>query len=183
MAGEIIIKKLEAAEIDRVSSFSMEADEDRPLQNFIRRRARKSAEASLTQTYVAKVKDERQVLAYISIMCAEVRLENAYELPDKLGANVYAYQPAVRIARLACCDKHKGTGLGRQLVETVIGLVLISIAPHAGCRFLIVDAKRKSVAFYRRLGFRLLQTPENRASENPVMFLDLRSVVEEEEEA
>ncbi len=159
----------------------MAAEEDRPLQNFLRRKARKSAGANLTQTYVAKVKDGPHVIAYISIMCAEVRLEDAYELPDKADANAYAYQPAVRIARLACCDKHKGAGLGRRLVETVIGIVLLSIVPHAGCRFLILDAKRKSVAFYQRMGFRLLDTSENRKSENPIMFLDLRDVMEEVE--
>src|SRR3954467_8780657 len=100
MAHEnIIIKKLETAGLDQVSRFRMELDEDKPLEIFIRRDARKSAAANLTQTYVAKVEGDRKVIGYISIMCAEVALEKTYEIADKVGADRYEYQPAVRISR------------------------------------------------------------------------------------
>lgn len=174
--AEIIIKKLEAADIDRVSCFSMSADEDKPLQLFIRRKAFKSSQARLTQTYVAKLKDTPEVVGYISLMCAEVRLEDGYQIEDKAEANRYPYQPAIRIARLACCDEHRGKKIGKQLVEMAIGLVLLTIVPHAGCRFIILDAKRKSVTFYQERGFRLLDTVGNRAAENPIMFMDLRGM-------
>ena len=179
MADEIIIKKLEAANLDQVSRFRMESDEDKPLQVFIRRDARKSASANLTQTYVAKVEGDRKVIGYISIMCAEVALEKTYELADKVGADRYDFQPAVRIARLAMMDEYRGKQIGRQLVETAIGVVLVSIVPVAGCRFMILDAKPKSIAFYRRMGFRLLDTPENLKKPTPLMFMDLRNLIDE----
>lgn len=175
----IIIKKLEATDVDQVSKFSMELEEDRPLQVFIRRDARKSALANLTQTYVAKVEGERKVIGYISIMCAEVALEKTYNIPDKVGADRYDYQPAVRIARLAMCKEYKGKGIGPQLVETALGVILLSIVPHAGCRFVILDAKSKSIAFYKKLGFRLLDTEANKAAPTPLMFLDLRNLIDE----
>jgi len=174
---EIIIKKLEAADIDQVSRFTMSDEEDKPLEQFIRRKARTSGSAQLTQTYVAKAADTKHVVAYISLMCAEVRLEGAYSLEDKTDANRYEYQPAIRIARLACCDEFRGKKVGKTLVEAAIGLVLLNIVPHAGCRFIILDAKRKSVSFYEGRGFRLLDTPENRKAKTPLMFLDLRSLV------
>lgn len=105
MADEnIIIKKLETADQDQVSRFRMANEDDKPLQIFIRRDARKSAAANLTQTYVAKIEGSRLVIGYVSIMCAEVALEKSYSIADKIGADRYEFQPAVRISRLAMID-------------------------------------------------------------------------------
>lgn len=174
----IIIKKLEAANLDQVSRFRMD-DDDKPLQIFIRRDARKSAKANLTQTYVAKVEGQPLVIGYVSIMCAEVALEKTYEIADKVGADRYDYQPGIRISRLAVLPNYRGRQLGRQLVETAIGVVLLSIVPYAGCRFLILDAKSKSKPFYKKVGFRLLDTPENLKKPTPLMFLDLRKLIDD----
>ena len=56
--GGIIIKKLEAANLDQVSRFRMDHEDDKPLEIFIRSNALKSARANLTQTYVAKRDDD-----------------------------------------------------------------------------------------------------------------------------
>jgi GNAT superfamily N-acetyltransferase len=116
-------------------------------------------------------------------MCAEVALQSTYQIADKAGAERWEYQPAIRIARLACCDGHRDKKIGRQLVETAIGIVLLSIVPNAGCRFLILDAKPTSIGFYRHMGFRLLDTPQNKASATPVMFMDLRDLIDAAEAA
>ncbi|MBL8652057.1 MAG: GNAT family N-acetyltransferase [Sphingopyxis sp.] len=179
MASEnIIIKKLETADLDQVSRFRMANEEDKPLQIFIRKDARKSAVANLTQTYVAKIEGDRHVIGYVSIMCAEVALEKTYPIADKVGADRYDYQPAVRISRLAMSQGYAGKKIGRQLVETAIGIVLLSIVPHAGCRFMILDAKPKSIPFYKKIGFRLLDTEGNLEKPTPLMFLDLRNLID-----
>lgn len=156
----------------------MQHEEDRPLQIFIRRDARKSAQANLTQTYVAKEEGEKKIRGYISLMCAEVALEKTYDIPDKVGADRYEYHPAVRIARLAVETAHLGQKLGRQLVETAIGIVLLSVVPAVGCRFIILDAKPKSIDFYKHMGFRLLETEANLANVTPLMFMDLRNLID-----
>lgn len=176
-----IIKKLEEVEIDQVSKFRMELEEDKPLEVFIRRDAKKSAAANLTQTYVAKVEGDRKVVGYVSIMCAEIQLEKSYSITDKVGADKYDYQPAVRIARLAVCKEYKRKGAGKSLVEMALGLILVAIAPSVGCRFVILDAKSKSIPFYKKRGFRLLNTPENLQKETPLMFLDLKNLDSEAE--
>lgn len=177
----VIIKKLEAANLDQVSRFRMCDPEHKALEIFIRSDARKSAAANLTQTYVAKVKGDKRVIGYISLMCAEVALEKTYPITDKVGADRYDYQPAVRIARFAVCDGHRGKGLiGPQLLEMAIGVVLVSIVPVAGCRFMILDAKPGSISFYKRNGFRLLDTEKNLAEPTPLMFLDLRNLIDAE---
>ncbi len=52
--------------------------------------------------------------------------------------------------------------------------------PTAGCRFVILDAKSKSISFYQKIGFRLLDTEANKTKEMPLMFLDLRSLIDKE---
>jgi predicted N-acetyltransferase YhbS len=170
------IKKLEGPGVDQVSRFKMADEEDAALVRFIRRDAGKSAKANLTQTYVAKIDDDPKVIGYISIMCAEVALAKTYQISDKIGADNYEFQPAVRIARLAIADSHQKNGLGAQLVELAIGITLDAIQPYAGCRFIILDAKRKSIRFYEKLGFRLLETDENKAKPAPLMFIDLQGL-------
>jgi GNAT superfamily N-acetyltransferase len=125
-----------------------------------------------------KLKGSGMSLGYVSIMCAEVALEKTYPIADKVGADRYDYQPAVRISRLAMSEGYAGRSIGRQLVETAIGIVLISIIPNAGCRFMILDAKPKSVPFYKKMGFRLLDTKENLEKTTPLMFMDLRNLID-----
>lgn len=180
MADTLELKRLEPAEVDQVSKFRMELDEDKPLEVFIRRYALKSSNANLTQTYVAKIEGDKRVIGYISMMCAEVKLEKSYSIADKDGADKYEFQPAVRIARLAVSGIHKRKGIGQQLVELAIGVVLEAIVPTAGCRFVILDAKSKSISFYQKIGFRLLDTAANRAKEMPLMFLDLRDLIDQD---
>ncbi len=176
MSGAIIVKTLEASETDQVSKFRLPDAVDSPLVRFIRRDALKSSKANLTQTYVAKRNDDPKVMAYISVMCAEVAFEQTYSITDKVGADRYEYQPAIRVARLAVDEGAQNIGLGRALVRFVIGIAQQSIQPLVGCRFVILDAKPASVTFYERLGFRLLDTKANRAKDTPLMFLDLQEL-------
>lgn len=176
MSAGIIIKRLELPHVDQVSKFRLLNAEDQPLQRFIRRDAHKSANAMLTQTYVAKRENDARVCGYVTLMCAEVALEEAYSIQDKVGADRYRFQPAVRIARLGVDQTCQRSGIGRLLVETAIGVVQTFIQPNVGCRFVVLDAKSKSVSFYESLGFRLLDTPRNRSEPTPVMFLDLQNL-------
>lgn len=160
---------------DHKSPFSLTAGDDLPLKIFYRRDAQKSGKAWITKSYVAEADcpDFQGVAGYVSLMCAEVALEGAYSIPEKDGANRYPSQPAVRIARLAVCDEAQGQRVGRTLVEFSIGLTVSKIAPLFGCRFMIVNSKQKSIGFYKRVGFKMLETARNEASPHPVMFLDL----------
>jgi predicted N-acetyltransferase YhbS len=176
MGGEIVVKLLEEPSVDQVSRFRVDGEESRSLVRFIRRDAFKSAKANLTQTYVLKRGGDKCVIAYASIMCAEVALEQSYAIADKVGADRYDFQPAIRIARLAVDEEYRGIGLGRLLVRFIISVVQESIQPITGCRFVVLDAKPGSVAFYESLGFRLLDTQQNRAKNTPLMFLDLQDL-------
>lgn len=170
------MKKLEAANIDQVSRFELADESDRPLTNFLKRTALKSSKANLTQTYVIKHSEQCHVIAFMTLMCAEIALEQAYQIEDKVGADRYEFQPAIRIARLAVAHTAQRSGYGKNLVDLAISIALDQIQPIAGCRFLILDAKQKSVGFYETLGFRMLDTLENRQANTPLMFMDLQNL-------
>jgi GNAT superfamily N-acetyltransferase len=172
----IIIEQLGTAGSHTVSRFSMSKVEDEALRIFIRKHARPSSHAGITKTYIAREEDDKRVVGYVSIMCAEVKLEKTYEIEDKIAANRYEYQPAVRISRLAVEDDSQGKHIGKCLVETALGIILELIEPHVGCRFVILDAKKKSVSFYTDRGFTILDTPENKKSLTPLMWMDIRKL-------
>ncbi len=70
-------------------------------------------------------------------------------------------------------DRYRTHGLGRKLVNLAQGIAQEEVAPTAGCRFVVVDSKQESVAFYERCGFTLLDTAGNRARPESILYLDL----------
>lgn len=165
--GQIIIAKLDATGRDSVGRFRLDDDAHFDLKNFIRNNARRSAENLSTQTYVAKRVSDNRVIGFVSLMCAEVRLDQA------ITGSRRELQPALRVAQLAIEDDSRGQYVGRDLLRWSMGVAL-DIQPRAGCRFLILDAKQGSISFYAHHGFRLIDTEENLGRPQPTMFLDMK---------
>lgn len=141
-----------------------------PLKTFVRVHAQTYSDQLLARTYV--LAERERVVAYVTMVCGEIASER--EMADLEGADYkYDHYPAVKIARLAVTKKLQDKKLGRLLVEFCLGRSL-EISAIAGCRFVVVDAKRASVPFYEKVGFRLLDTKENRARGEPLMFFDLK---------
>lgn len=142
-----------------------------PLKTFLRKSARRYHKECLAKTYVFATKPpQERIVAYISLNCSVVEVDGGQpEIED------YAYQdlPAVKIGRLAVDRRNQKNNLGRDLVAMAIALARSEIMPRVGCRFLVVDSKKDSIGFYKKCGFRLLDTENNTKRENPVMFLDL----------
>ena len=107
-------------------------------------------------------------------MSAEISLLGSYNIPNKPRADRYPSQPAVRIARLAVADDCQGCGIGSDLVALAVSISLDQLVPFVGCRFIVVNAKQKSIDFYTRRGFTLLDTDANKSTPAPIMWLDLK---------
>ena len=162
---------------DCKSPFLMEADEDLPLKIYFKRDAERAASSFITKTYVAVPEDDedKRILGYISLMNAEVQIRGIHKIPDKPRANHYEFQPAVRIARLAVADDMQGQGIGQDLMSLGLTICLDRIVPLVGCRFAVVNAKQKSMNFYReKFQFEMLDTEGNRSASAPIMWLDLK---------
>lgn len=143
-----------------------------PLKTFLRKEAKKLHQENLARTFVLVRKGESRVWAYVTTLCTHVAVQQ-FDEPGPVDGFRYKDYPAVKLARLAVDAELQGQGLGGQLVDFVIGLVAQHVMPHTGCRFLVVDSKPNSVAFYERKGFVKLGQVADGAHAFTAMFIDL----------
>lgn len=147
-----------------------------PLKSFAKQKALKYEQANLSRTYVIEDKGEKRIAAYITLVCSEIKSAPANDVGAELDFR-YPHFPAVKIARLLVDERYRGgeprRGFGKTLVDFALGIAQNDICPAVGCRFVVVDSKSESVKFYEKCGFTLLDTTENKAAAEKVMFVDL----------
>ncbi|WP_313314982.1 hypothetical protein [Stutzerimonas nitrititolerans] len=177
---DYLIEKLDHGH--QLSRFSLgDEPELRPLKSFLQRQALNYQNANVAVTYVAVLKPtdeapQRKVIGYVTLTCSEVELGESYYLDDCEHANRFSSMPAMKVARLARHVGYKGHRIGETLMDFAIALAADQIGQSVGCRFLVTDAKRRSVKFYEGLGFTTLATDDNQERPEPVMFLDLNKI-------
>lgn len=155
-----------------------------PLKTFLVNQACDFHSGNIAKTYVAvklktsangeKTEDiNLSVLGYITLTCSEIDIRNGYTIDDCTHANSYESLPAIKIARLAVDSRYRSKGIGNNLVSLALGIANDQIAPSIGCRFVVTDAKKEAVSFYKRVGFTILETEDNKNADTPVMFVDI----------
>jgi GNAT superfamily N-acetyltransferase len=172
-----VIRSIQEGDI--VKKFEIERVND-GLRAFLKKTAHQFHSSNIAKTYVAVEADgdggPKRIRSYISILLSEIRKDyaRADDCPEAARYNF----PAIKIARLATERDYEGRGLGSGLIDFVAGLAKAQIMPHAGCRFLILDANREKIDFYQRRGFVLVDNEENIRADNPnpVMFMDLHKI-------
>ena len=82
----------------------------------------------------------------------------------------------MKIAKLMVDSDIRKNGLGMKLVKLAVAVAIDKIMPNVGCRFVTVDAHRSAIDFYKACDFVMLDTDENRHSQDPLMFYDLGKV-------
>ena len=147
-----------------------------PLKIFLKKNAFDFHQCQIAKTYVLIKSGSSQIWGYITLVNSEISLNCEQRPPEPIGAARYDTFPAVKIARLAVDKRLQRNGFGRMMLEWAVSHVRISIMPHVGCRFIVVDTKDSSFSFYQRAGFVLLNTQASVASEYPVMFFDLAKI-------
>lgn len=164
---------------DRLTGLSLGDQAYAPLKTFVQRHAHAYERQSLARTYGAfDTANNDKLLGYITLVCGEVVIQdgdNALVVEEGLAYH-YCQYPAVKIARLAVDRRMREAGIGIALVNLALGIARNFICPNVGCRFVMVDAKRNSVAWYDRRGFTMLDTSENKDRGEPVMFVDLSKI-------
>lgn len=157
-----------------LSKFSTGDAKFAPLKTFLVKQALDYQTAMVATTYVVSPTGTSRVIGYITLTCSEIELGNGYTIADCQHVNRYPTMPALKIARLAVDKDYRGQRIGEALVDVAIAIALEKISPQAGCRFVVTDAKPDAVNFYLTQGFTLLDSKDNHAKENPVMFIDLK---------
>lgn len=157
---------------DRVTGLSLGHADFLPLKMFLQKKAKTYQENSFARTYGIFIPSGK-IIAYVTLICGEILTETPTDLLENDGQFEHKTFPAIKIARLAVDTKYRGRQLGEQLVSFSVGIVKDAIMPHVGCRFVVVDSKKSAVRFYEKVGFTLLDTPSNKALDQPVMYLDI----------
>jgi len=148
------------------------------LGNTRQKHAKTYAEQMLAKSYGVFNRDK--LVGCATLVCGQIEVDGGEPAPDVGEAHFeYKHFPAVKIARLAVDRRYRGTGLGRALVDFSLGVSRDTIASAVGCRFVVLDAKKQSVAFYEKNGFRMIDTKTNRERDEPVMFFDLKGTPSE----
>lgn len=179
MDEEYEIRPLEAG--DRVTGLSLGDQDFQPLKSYLKNEAKLHQAQSLARTLALFGSSApTRVLGYMTLICGEIAASDAPQAKTLANGVIYRYPqfPVVKLARLAVDVSVKGNGQrwGSKFVDLATGIAKNEISPVVGCRFLVVDAKKKSVGFYKKTGFTLLDTPDNKARPEPVMYIDLLKV-------
>lgn len=161
---------------DNVAGFSLGDPDFQPLKTFLQRDAAIYHKEDYAKTYVlADELEVPRVWGYLTLICSDVKLTQRYKKQNHADMRYDSF-PSIKIARLAIHKDLQKAGHGRHLVDFCVSITKSEIMPRVGCRFLIVDSKKKAVGFYEKSGFTLLDTVKNRCAENPILFMDLHKL-------
>lgn len=147
--AELVLREIRPD--DSCSGLSLGAEAFTPLKTFLRKSAKRYHAECLAKTYVFSTSGEAEkIVAYISLNCSVIVVNGGQPQVED-----YHYQdlPAVKIGRLAVDNRYRGKDLGRDLVSMAIAITKGQIMPRVGCRFLVVDSKKESIAFYESAAF------------------------------
>lgn len=117
---------------------------EEPLNEFLRKHARKSHEAGGAKTFLAiDDADGKKILGFYSLSPASIEYART---PDIVKKGLGRYDvPAFRLARLAVVRALQGQGLGGQLLLAA-GRRCLLAAEQVGGVVLVIDAKNDNVA-------------------------------------
>lgn len=130
------------------------------LNSFFARHAYSNDERGIGKTFVLRRKEEEEglplVIGFYTLSMGDI---DASVLPRKLRGNLPKYPlPVALIGRFAVDERAQGRGFGDALMSDALERVLMA-AESVGCFGIAVDAKdEKAVAYYRRIGFVVLDS-------------------------
>ncbi len=150
-------------ESDNVSQFSCGVTE---IDTFIHEEALSFQNERLGVSYLFFYQDN--LIGFVTLSMADLKKERMNR-EDRLPIGRENY-PALQIGQLAVCSDLQGKDVGTYICDFCLNMA-IELSERVGCRFLVLNAKRRVIGFYRKYGFRLLAGQEQRRE--PIMFLNI----------
>ncbi len=147
-----------------ITAFHSTNDE---LNDFLINDALTSQDALISRTYLCYYGDALAGFLTLVTDTIEVKL---VEAPDGVDGYQYSKYPCIKIARIAVDRDYAGSGVGRFLLLWAVGTVY-RISRVVGCRYITVDAKKESVRFYEKNGFKIIRRYAQRNF--PPMYLNM----------
>lgn len=91
------------------------------------------------------------------------------------GKRHLEYFPALKIGRLAVCNKTQTCGIGKAIVSYIIDLAIRQNETVA-CKLISVDAYEHSLGFYTKIGFHFF-TDTDAGQDTRQMYFDLTPII------
>lgn len=137
------------------SAFHCASDD---LDDFIKNDALSEQNSMLSRTYLFLY--GREVIGFVSLSADSVaapllRTDDIARKGD--GKAAYKNFPCILIGRLAVIVKYEHKGIGTDILNWAVGLIMNSVCRTVGCRYITVDPKEESVGFYTESKWRFTQ--------------------------
>lgn len=154
---------------------------DTDLNDFLFDDAKKYLKELIAVTYI--IQDETKTLAYFNYLNDKISHTdldgNLVKFIERIGIYLptekggHKSYPAVKIGRLAVNKESQIGGLGKMIVDYTKGTFTTN--NKTGCKFITVDAYRKSLQFYEKMGFKYLSSKDKK-SDTRLMYFNLQSI-------
>jgi len=155
---------------------------DTDLNEFLLEDARFYDEQLLANTFV--LEDENEIIGYYSLLNDKI---SQTTLPKNLWRQLrkkiphekhLGSYPAVKIGRFAISKDYRGKGIGSDLINGLMHL-LVSQKGLSACRFLTVDAYKDAVPFYEKNDFIKMMNDTDITDELPTipLYYDLKQLI------
>ena len=141
---------------------------ERDLVDFLQEDALDNQKQLLSVTFLWFY--EEKLVSYITLLNDKLNLEGDLKKFFQEKSIHYHSIPALKVGRLCVDDEFLKRGLGKLMMSFASEKAKEINSNKAGCRFITVDAKEKSLPFYIKLGFKALG---QKRSETIALYLDL----------
>lgn len=104
---------------------------------------------------------KEQLVGYITLLNDSIKLRGELREFFKNKDIHYGSLPALKVGRICVDSRFERRGIGTEMIRLAYRHAEKIQKELAGCRFVTLDAKRSSLAFYEKLGFKVLK-PESK---------------------
>lgn len=136
-----------------------DSEDHQKLNKFLKERAINHQKDMIGTTLIAcDLDSNKKIIGYMTLLTDGITVEEKQKknfFESIFMRNKYSTYPALKIGRLAIDKNYQKKGIGRYLFQLAIATG-IKINEQAGTRFIIVDSKKMSTGFYKKLEFKEL---------------------------
>jgi len=141
------------------------------LNDFLKNDALNSQDVLISRTYLCYY--EEALVGFLTLVTDTIEVK-LVETSDGVDGYQYSKYPCIKIARVAVDKEYAGKGIGRFLLLWAVGTVY-RVSRVVGCRYITVDAKKESIQFYQKNGFKLIKKYAERNF--PPMYLNMYPII------
>lgn len=141
------------------------------LNDFLKNDALNSQDVLISRTYLCYY--EEALVGFLTLVTDTIEVK-LIETSDGVDGYQYSKYPCIKIVRVAVDKEYAGKGIGRFLLLWAVGTVY-RVSRVVGCRYITVDAKKESIQFYQKNGFKLIKKYAERNF--PPMYLNMYPII------